>query len=180
MDDLHWNALQSRSSFSKTRISTAWGICSICNSETFCFGSTDEISGITVFHWWNIHSGTSPSKSQLRNGGIVCHVLIARPSALCFSVPKIRRREPLLLLSAPLRPLLRRRWCLKLQNLGSSKTPPAKLRKSRVLRGWHGSRLARLEKLGKTIGLPWAWADPESLAVSGSLKSWDSLHEFST
>ena len=51
----------------------------------------------------------------------------------------------------------------------SSTTPPGKLLESRVLKGWHGSRLARLEKVGKTDGLPGARADPELLAVSRSL-----------
>ena len=50
---------------------------------------------------------------------------------------------------------------------------------NRVLSNWwHQARQCRLEQLGKTNGLLGAWTDPELLALSRSLKSWDSRKEF--
>ena len=50
------------------------GHLSNCTSEKLGIGVHHVISWRTVLHrWWKLHSGHSPSKSLLRDGGIVCH-----------------------------------------------------------------------------------------------------------
>ena len=87
--------------------------------------------------------------------------LVARQSALGFSVPNIKR---VLLLSVS---AAERTVTSEASQFGSSTTPPGKL-KSRVDKGWHGSKPAKLGKLEK-IDLPGARAGgPRISCVSSS------------